>query len=458
MRVMPQPPLARSSSSFVLGLALAGVVGLASLAGCGDDGGGDGNADIDASPGGPDACVGLQCDLVECPLGQTTSLSGTVYAPNGTLPLYNAIVYVPNAPIDAFIPGATCDRCDETLSGEPIAQTTTGTDGTFVLENVPVTPDLPLVIQIGKWRRVVHVANVGMCVDTPLDSQLTRLPKNQSEGDIPLMALSTGGADALECMLRKIGLDDAEFTTAGGGGRVHLYAGLGGTPQFAANLNGGAAFADTTTLWDSVDHLKQYDVVFLSCEGGSQHPENKGAGAIDAMGAYTDLGGRVFMSHWHNYWIEHGPPTWQSTATFSFLADLGAVTADVDTTLPRQADMAKWLVNVGASTVEGKIPLTAAQHTVTGVDTAQAERWIWIPNATGGPSVQYLSFTTPLTQPEDNRCGKAVMSDIHVSALDDSAASLRFPGGCVTTDLSPQEKVLAFMIFDIAGCVGPAIP
>ena len=448
---MPQPPLARVLSWLVLGVGVA-------LAGCGDDGGDGHPGDIDASVPPGDACVGLECNLVDCPVGQTTSLSGTVYAPNGTLPLYNAIVYVPNGPIDAFIPGAQCDRCDETLSSLPIAQTTTDTDGKFVLENVPVAADLPLVIQIGKWRRLVHVPTVGMCVDTPLPAQLTRLPKNQTEGDIPLMALSTGGADALECMLRKIGLDDSEFTTAGGNGRVHLYAGIDGTPQFAANLNGGAMFANTSTLWDSVEHLKQYDVVFLSCEGGGQHPENKPDTAVDAMGQYTDLGGRVFMSHWHNYWLQHGPTTWQSVATFNFLADLGNVTADVDTTSPRAADLAKWLVTVGASQVEGQVPLTAAQHTVTGVDTTKAERWIWVPQATGGPAVQYLSFTTPLTQPEDNRCGKAVMSDIHVSSLDDSGTTLRFPGGCTTTDLSPQEKVLAFMIFDIAGCVGPPIP
>ena len=373
---MGQSLLARAASSSVLGparlarLALVLVLGLG-LAGCGDDGGvGPGE---DATSGGPDACVGLQCMQVTCPGGGTTSLSGKVYAPNGTLPLYNAIVYVPNEPVDAFIPGATCDRCDEELSGSPVVKTTTGTDGTFTLANVPVTSELPLVIQIGKWRRIVRIPTVTMCADTPLDAAVTRLPKNKTEGDIPQMARTTGGADALECMLRKIGLDDSEFTAAGGAGRVHLYTGSGGTPRFAANLNGGAAFADAQTLWDSVDHLKAYDVVFLSCEGG-QNPATKPADARSAMGAYTDLGGRVFMSHWHNYWIQQGPPTWQQTTTFNFQADLGTVTADVDTSFPRAADMAKWLVNVQASTVEGKIPLSDAQHTVTSVDTGAAER------------------------------------------------------------------------------------
>ena len=42
---------------------------------------------------------------------------------------------------------------------------------------------------------------------------------------------------------------------------------------------------------------------------------------------------------------------------------------------------------------------------------------------------------------------------MHVAG--DSRSTGTFPSGCSTTPLSPQEKALAFMFFDIASCVGP---
>jgi hypothetical protein len=179
----------------------------------------------DAAP--PRPCEGLECQQVACAGGGTTSLSGTVFAPNGTLPLYNAVVYVPNAPVDPFpTTGATCDKCGTTPSGKPVAIALTDAQGKFKLANVPVGDNIPLVIQIGKWRRQITVKTVPKCVDTALADTDTRLPRNQTEGDIPKIALAAGGADSLECFFRKLGVDQSEFTTHAGTGRIHLYNGV----------------------------------------------------------------------------------------------------------------------------------------------------------------------------------------------------------------------------------------
>lgn len=159
------------------------------------------------------ACVGLQCQQKTCGGGGDTTVTGTVFAPSGKLPLYNAIVYVPNTTPDPLTHGATCDKCGA-VTGNPVVTALSNPDGTFTLKNVPVGKDIPLVIQIGKWRRQVTIPEVAECTETKLtDPELTRLPRKQSEGDMPKIALTTGGCDKLGCMLPKVGIDASEMAS-----------------------------------------------------------------------------------------------------------------------------------------------------------------------------------------------------------------------------------------------------
>ncbi len=439
--------------------------------GCGNhDGGGGGGGSADAGPDAP-TCEGLACKQVTCPGTGTTSISGTVYAPNGTLPIYNATVYVPLHAVGPITTGVSCDRCAQ-LSGDPLVRTTTDEQGRFTLTNMPATTDVPVVIQVGKWRRQITVPAVPQCTDTAIDVGMTRLPKTKTEGDIPKMALTTGNSDALECLLRKIGLDDSEITAPTGTGRVNLFQGADGTGQFDA-AHGDAAFGQATALWASEASLSAYDIVFLSCEGEGNRLVGKTAANFAAMRAYADKGGRVFASHWHNQWLANNPAPWANAISFVYtghaqgettLPDLGDVTALVDGTSSKGAALRQWLVNVGASSTAGQVPLYDAQHSAVGFNPTYAERWIYVPAEGMRPqSVQYASLTTPLEKPAEEKCGRVVFSDIHLAGraappVDSSTPALQYPsGGCVTTDLSPQEKILAFMMFDIASCVGDPI-
>jgi hypothetical protein len=470
-----------------LATMLGGAITLAEL-GCGDDnssefdgggGGGDGSSNDDGGQvfggdGTPKPCVGLCLQQQSCPNGGTTSVSGTVYDPAGKVPLYNVVVYVPNAPLDPISSGATCDKCG-TVSGNPLVSTLTDSSGNFKLTNVPVVKNLPLVLQVGKWRRAVTLpVDVPACTDTALTTpqlkDLTRLPKNHTEGNIPLTALTTGAADALECLLRKVGIEDSEFSTNAGTGRVHFYNGSGGSTKFDS-AHGGTAFPAAQTFWSDAANLKKYDILLMACEAGTIEAEKPQA-ALDALGAYASVGGRVFASHWQRYWFwpyqsGNGSKTGNSAFdNFGTWQDINPDPPDpstgfIDDTFPKGKAMKEWLASPGVagSTVPGQISIKQPRANISSVDKTKAQQWITFPNPV---EVEYLSFNTPQNVPDDQKCGRVVYSDLHVSGGlqsdggPDPASdhpSLDWPQGCITTNLSAQEKALEFMLFDLASCI-----
>jgi hypothetical protein len=416
-------------------------------------------------------CVGLQCQVATCTGSATTSLSGTVYDPAGKVPLYNVTVYVPNAPLAAIPEGVSCDQCGAQVSGHPIAATLSDATGAFHLTGVPSGSNIPLVIQVGKWRRQVTIPTVTSCVDNKVtDPNLTRLPRSQAEGHLPRIALTTGGSDAIECFLREIGIADTEFTTDAGSGRVNLYVGGDaaankgqGSASFSAAL-GGATFPNATTLWSNANKLLTYDILMHSCEGGQY--ANVKAPYVANIKRYADSGGRMFNDHLHFYWLRNGPAPWPTTAVYlGAQSDLTSpVTATIDTTFPKGAAFGHWMVNTGATPTAGSMALYASQHSVQSTTPPTSQQWMYVP-ATGAiqRSVQYLTINTPVEATADKQCGRVVLTDIHVkeapppagSGKDDSDPTKPFPTGCKATGLSGQAKALEFLFFDLSACIQP---
>jgi hypothetical protein len=407
----------------------------------------------------PDACGGagkpghcgntLQCtnlclQQVTCDSG-TTTVTGKVVA--GTLaqygppdPIYNALVYVPNAPVDPFKPGVQCTQCGEEVSGKPLVATQTLPDGTFTLTNVPVGANIPLVIQLGRWRRQVTIPNVAACTKTALAPDLTRMPRNQSEGDIPLIALSTGNADGVECVLLKMGIDKAEFTTPTGGGRVQMYVSTGATL--------GASTPAAQTLWDSSKALAAYDMVVLPCEGRQiTKPVNEQQNLVNYMSA----GGRAFITHYGYTWLDNIAP-FSQTASFApnTTSAIPTMTGVIDTSFVDGQSYSSWLKAAGALSGPNQLSITNARQNLNSVATSSQQ---FITDQTQGFPVQY-AFFTPVGAPASQQCGRVVYNDFHVT---DGAVTtgVVFPNECSTAPLTPQEKALEFMLFDLAACIPP---
>lgn len=422
--------------------------------------------------GAPVNCTGLCTQQKACPGGGTTTITGTVTTPAGNLPIYGALVYVPNAPVAAFPTGVSCDQCGAAASGSPLVSTTTAADGTFLLPNVPVSDpakvdNIPVVIQLGRWRKQFTVQTTA-CANTVVDAAKTALPKNKTEGDIPLTAISTGAVDGLECVLRKIGIQDSEFTNPSGNGRIRLYQDNGAriTKRHCSSgpndSCGGSCKAPKTcieatpsasTLYGSQTELDKHDLVIFGCVGSEQ---SKTAGSKQRVQAYANKGGRVYATHYSYVWLNDYAP-WSSTAPFTPSQDAwNLVTADVDTSFSKGAAFAQWLSLVGALSrplPNPQIQIEEARHDVDMPVVAPAQRWLST-NTTDAPkksSLQHYTFNTEWGKPAAQQCGRVLFSDFHVTV--GQTQDVIFPGECDNDPLTAQEKVLAFMLFDLASCI-----
>jgi hypothetical protein len=391
-------------------------------------------------------CTNLCKQQVACDGGVQTTITGRVVA--GTIAAYgtpdpvpNVLVYVPNAPLTPFTPGVTCG-CPA-ATGDPLVWTTTAIDGTFTLPNVPVGTGIPVVIQLGRWRREVTFDITTACKSSAVGD--IRMPRTHTDGlgnqaDIPLTALSTGDADALECVLLKMGVDQSEFTTPANGGRIQLYLGNG------ANVTGGAPAEATLTA--TLAELEKYDQVMLPCWG---EPVDKAAGDLANIVAYTSAGGRMFATHYSYTWLYTNNP-FNTTATWDpdtqFASDVG----DIDTTFARGKTFGQWMTLVGAAA--GTPPafnITSPRHDFDN-PVAPALRYVYATQ--NGSFPLHYTFDTPWKSA--NTCGRVVFSDFHVA--DVAGGGQTFPAECPAGAMNAQEKALEYMIWDLAQCLGPNTP
>jgi hypothetical protein len=426
-----------------------------------------------------------------CPAGIHTTVSGLVYDPSFQDPLYNITVFAPkSATLPALPKGASCLSCNA-LYPAFYGSAVTDATGHFVVNNVPPGTNVPVVVQTGKWRKEFMIPTVTKCVDNPQPDKTLRLPKNgTTDGNLPDIAISTGKSDSLECLLARIGVDEAEYMPgAGAAGHIHIFFGNG------ANTANPAP-ASYQSLWDQTTDLMRNDVTLLSCEGEETQDGNAPLQPADQQNLlnYANAGGRVFASHFHYAWFNVGPWTALNLATWyptqNALNDGMSFPEDVYTTLlnggvfPEGIALKQWLGVVNALTND-QLQVYYARHNSdvlppAGPAATPSQPWIIMDPSVmqmvpaGVPvanAAQYFTVDTPVTMAQ--KCGRVVYSDLHVSGgggamepaftyfmpdypeLTGSMTGGVVPGECSMHPLTPQEKALEFMIFDLSSCLIP---
>jgi len=380
----------------------------------------------------------------------TTTISGTVYDPRTTtssLPLPNVLVYATTSAVDPLTPGVQClTSTSSTTPSGAVSFTNTAVDGTFTLANIPVNTSYTLVIQAGKWRRQFTEAVAA----APLTGLALHMPSDHTQGDIPLIAVATGSVDALECVLKDMGMAATEFTDDNGtsGGRIHLYK---GSASPGADINASTPLQ--STLMSSAATLNNYDVVMFPCQGSPG--DQTSATAATNLFNYANAGGRVFATHYSNVWINPNSPynsLFPPVANWTTDSDLPDGEATINTGFNDGSTLAQWLLNAGASTTFGQVALSTLRIDLSSV-IPPTQSWATL---NSNKDVMQMTFNAPVGAPAANQCGRVLFNEYHV--YNASSGGKVFPAECGTTGImSPQEEMLEYALFDLSSFVTPVV-
>jgi hypothetical protein len=384
-------------------------------------------------------------------------------------------------------PGETsCSRCEDQaeLMGPFLTGGITDATGHFEFEgDIPVGEEIVLVTMAGKFRRAttITLSADDACTDIDLPTQVsegnpTRLPRHLEDGlavNIPRIAVATGRIDAMECVLEKIGLDHDLFDNHDNeDSRINLFRGVDGTSGMRINSSTPA----DTVLYSDLSLLESYDMFIADCQGSLWDSDFDVRDAHgDRIREYVNRGGRMFASHLSHSWLHEngdeaydpadpiatglGPSGTYSTDTIgSPNAGDGRISIDRDNASPRLEQYIEWVENEGIASgpdYEFEITHPRGQAEELGPHT---EEFAFCTSSDCVNEAQQFSFDTPYGAPPEEACGRVAYTGFHVVAAGSSTyENLFFPDGC-GGDLSDQEKLLLFMIFDLAACIGDPLP
>jgi len=218
--------------------------------------------------------------------------------------------------------------------------------------------------------------------------------------------------------------------------------------------------------------MNKYDLVMLPCDCGDEYGSTGKSTSwkvtqtyMNNIKAYTNVGGRLFTSHWGREWIEGGIlDSAPLTAPFPSVAtwDNGVYGSDpeyglVDQSFAKGIDFATWLQNVGGSVSLGKFWISPTRFDVKAT-TGTTQQWVKYSGTPYGGTVNPadMTFNTPYAAVPAMQYGRVMYTDMHLAEGFNSSS---FPKECTGLGpLSAQEKAAEFLLFDLGACTTPLPP
>ena len=345
-------------------------------------------------------------------------LRGSVRAPNGTMPIAGAVVYLTNEKPAPAPEAVFCDVCVHLSADTPYALS--DANGDFELKPTTIGEQY-LVVQKGGFRRVrkVHVANA----DAELPDTLTRLPSktNLAAGDeVPRMTVVHGAHDEIEASLEKLGIDPSAIEIA------------------QSTLVGVAAKGFLT----DAAAVNGRHIVFLPCGDFTQPPPNLDLSSDptiqENLRAFVHAGGRLYVTDWHYDFVSRifpGFVTW-SGAGDAPCSGCQKTSYDAPATID-DPGLAAWMTaqSLTTFTVQKNYTTIASVNAVETTDSAGQPKTVtprvWVSSEQNG--VQH-----PATVSFENGCGRVLFSTYHTEPF--------------TNDLTPQERALLGVLLEASVC------
>ena len=445
----PDRALAALSALVVASLALA-----TSVVACGSDGRQVFDDDASAPPGAlvPPGGEAGTFDPAEggAEAGKPVAvgyLSGKVVAPEGTVPISQALVYLTDRQPDPLPAQAYCDTCVKLSPLEPYGYSKP--DGTFEVPAYKTGKQL-LVVQKGQFRRVREVEI--QAGDQRTDPTYTRLPgkSDPANGDtIPRIAMVVGGYDKIDYSMKKLGIE--EFYRYGDA-----------PPPFPSNGPGIKTGKSGNDLIGSAGELGKNHIVLMPCATfGFDRNEGTGqficgapsSGQKGALKTFVDAGGKLYVT---DFSYEAVRQTWPGFITWydsgmSPLTDtsrgVGTACRSGEENTPGTAvdvGLRDWMNAIGETNIQLQASWSRIQKVSPqpGVDATGKPVTItpkvWMTSQVGGNAL-------PATVSFEQTCGRVLVSSYHCEGDDGSK-------------LLAQEKALLYTLLEVGVCVGQLPP